>query len=343
MFLDRNLRIDAVIAWVDGSDPEHQAKLRRYLTPGARAGATRYADRGEIYYCIASILKYAGFINRIWIVTDGQQPEFLGEFAKAGLCSPDFIRVVDHTELFGEDADVLPTFVGRTIEAMLWRLPGLSEQFVYFNDDFFINRPLQATHWFANGRPVLRGLWTPPEGRLLRTYARRILSKLNITKAPNTQRPTYHRAQELGARLAGTTGHFMLAGHQPHPLRRSVQQEFYAAHPELLRKQISYRFRDVGQYSPVALTNHLEIKRHGAKFDKPSKELHLRPDSKNLRARLVSGIDRESRPFGCIQSLDKFDAETLALVRRLMRRKWGRFLPSTIRLAGEEIREGTIA
>lgn len=311
--------------------------------PGAKASPTRYADRGEIYYCIASILKYANFINRIWVVTDAQAPKFLGEFANAGLCHPDFIRVVDHTELFGEDADVLPTFVGRSIEAMLWRLPGLSEQFVYFNDDFFINRSVQPEHWFVSGRPVLRGLRTPPEGRLLRTRARRILSKLNLTNGPNTKRPTYHRAQELGANLAGVTGHFMLAGHQPHPLRRSVQQEFYAAHRELLRKQISYRFRDVGQYSPVALANHLEITVHGAKFEKPPKELHLRPDSKNLRARLASGIDSESRLFGCIQSLDRFDAETLKLVRRLMRRKWGHFLPPTIQLAGEEAGEDTVA
>lgn len=336
MYSDQTLKIDAVIAWVDGSDPEHQAKLRRYLAPGAKVSTTRYADRGEIYYCIASILKYASFINRIWIVTDAQQPEFLNEFAKAGLCRPDFIRVVDHTELFGEHADVLPTFAARSIEAMLWRIPGLSEHYVYFNDDFFINRTMRPEEWFAAGRPVLRGLRTRPERRLFRTHARRILSKLNVTVGRGAQQPTYYRAQEMGANHAGVTGHFMLAGHHPHPLRRSVQEEFYSAHPDLLRKQISYRFRNIGQYSPVSLANHLEIAVHGATFGKPPKEMFAKPGSRNLSSRLAAGIGSESPLFGCIQSLDKFDAETLQLVRGLMRRKWGDFMPRTIRLAGEE-------
>jgi hypothetical protein len=333
---DKTPRIDAVIAWVDGSDPEHQAKLNRCLKPGAKASTTRFADRGEIYYCIASILKYASFINRIWIITDAQRPQFLDEFARAGLCSPDFIQVVDHTALFGEHADALPTFAARAIEAMLWRLPGLSEHFVYFNDDFFVNRTMRPDEWFVDGRPVLRGLRTRPERWLLRTHARRILGGLNIIKARSFRQATYARAQEFGARCAGVTGRFMLAGHHPHPLRRSVQEAFYTSHPELLRKQIGYRFRDIGQFSPVSLANHLEITLHGATFAKPPKEVYARPGSRNLSSRLASGIGSESPLFGCIQSLDKFDAETLGLVRRLMRRKWGDFMPATIRLVGEE-------
>ena len=92
-------RIDVVIAWVDGADPKHRAKHLRHLKPGAKERMTRFADRGEIYHCIASILKFAPFINRIWVVTDAQRPKFLGRVCKAGLCSADFIRVVDHTEV----------------------------------------------------------------------------------------------------------------------------------------------------------------------------------------------------------------------------------------------------
>ncbi|MEQ1950830.1 stealth family protein [Mesorhizobium sp. CN2-181] len=336
MHSDKTHGIDAVIAWVDGSDPEHQAKLHRCLKPAAKASTTRYADRGEIYYCIASILKYASFINRIWIVTDAQRPQFLDEFARAGLCSPDFIQVVDHTELFGEHADVLPTFAARSIEAMLWRLPGLSEHFVYFNDDFFVNRMMRPDEWFVDGRPVLRGVRTRPERWLFRTHARRILGGLNVIKPRSFRQATYARAQEFGARCAGVTGRFMLAGHHPHPLRRSVQEAFYTSHPELLRKQIGYRFRDIGQFSPVSLANHLEITLHGGTFARPPREVYARPGSRNLGGRLTAGIGSESPLFGCIQSMDKFDAETLGLVRRLMRRKWGDFMPATIRLVGEE-------
>ncbi len=48
--------IDAVIMWVDGSDPIHAEKLHRYLEKlgGKRptaANKTRFHDAGELDYC----------------------------------------------------------------------------------------------------------------------------------------------------------------------------------------------------------------------------------------------------------------------------------------------------
>ncbi len=39
---------------------------------------------------------------------------------------------------------------------------------------------------------------------------------------------------------------------------------YYDAHPEVLERQVSYRFRSVEQYLPVSLANHLELTRHAA-------------------------------------------------------------------------------
>jgi hypothetical protein len=322
--------IDAVIAWVDGSDPRHHEKLLRFRTSHDKAGRTRYADRGEIYYCIASILKYAPFIRRIWIVTDGQRPAQLEAFVRAGLCAPDFLQVVDHGELFEGYREYLPTFTARSIEAMLWRLPGLSESYVYLNDDFFLNAPVTPQDWFRDGKPVLRGRRVRPHDKLFRTRARRVLGKLALTRV-RSARPTYHQAQELGAKHAGVAGKFMLADHNPHPMRRSVQAVFFADHPDLLRHQLSYKFRDIGQYSPVSLANHLEITLHGAVFEPGPEVLVLRPGSRNLALRLEAGIRNEAIRFGCIQNLDQFDPQTLKLVRALFAEKLGDFLPAEIR------------
>jgi predicted NAD/FAD-dependent oxidoreductase len=35
---------------------------------------------------------------------------------------------------------------------MLWRIKGLSNQFVYFNDDIFLLRKITPTDWFIKGR-----------------------------------------------------------------------------------------------------------------------------------------------------------------------------------------------
>ena len=47
----------------------------------------------------------------------------------------------------------LPTYNSHTIELNLHRIPGLSENFVYFNDDVFLIRPVTPQHFFKNGKP----------------------------------------------------------------------------------------------------------------------------------------------------------------------------------------------
>src|SRR5574344_1889082 len=95
--------ISIVISWVDGNDLELNKKRHKYLTGEDASDAvsdTRFASDNEIYYNIASILKYVPFCRHIFVVTDNQRPEFIDEFAAQGLCSSDKIRVVDHREIF---------------------------------------------------------------------------------------------------------------------------------------------------------------------------------------------------------------------------------------------------
>lgn len=47
------------------------------------------------------------------------------------------ISVVTHEEIFSE-TDALPTFSSPAIEFNLHHIPGLSEYFLYFNDDVFL-------------------------------------------------------------------------------------------------------------------------------------------------------------------------------------------------------------
>lgn len=55
--------IDAVVTWVDGTDPAHRAKLDAYRGPLETvpeiARAERYRETGEFAYCIASLLRLA--------------------------------------------------------------------------------------------------------------------------------------------------------------------------------------------------------------------------------------------------------------------------------------------
>ena len=51
------------------------------------------------------------------------------------------VREVTHKEIFA-NPDHLPTFSSPAIEINMHRIPGLSNRFIYSNDDFFLMRPI---------------------------------------------------------------------------------------------------------------------------------------------------------------------------------------------------------
>ena len=63
-----NFPVDAVIAWVDGGDENHQKKIFPYLRDkkiiSNKNFRTRFDQVEEIKYTVDSILKFAKFIRK---------------------------------------------------------------------------------------------------------------------------------------------------------------------------------------------------------------------------------------------------------------------------------------
>ncbi|MEB8339532.1 stealth family protein [Streptomyces endophyticus] len=144
---DVHFPVDAVYTWVDGSDPSWQ--LRRNgvekdpYHPQADC-AERYQSRDELRYSLRSLERFAPWIRRVYLVTDQQIPSWLNTDHPK-------VTVVDHREIF-TNPDALPTFNSHAIESQLHHIPGLSEHFLYFNDDFFLGRSISPGGFFlANG------------------------------------------------------------------------------------------------------------------------------------------------------------------------------------------------
>ncbi len=144
--------IDIVYLWVDGNDPrwlaKHNACIGKTEDKSAVNCKGRYSDNDELKYSLRSVEMYAPWIRKIFIVTDNQVPKWLDT-------SNPKIRIVDHKEILPEVS--LPCFNSRLIEHFLYKIPGLSEHFLYANDDMFINRPVTpATFFAADGLPIIR-------------------------------------------------------------------------------------------------------------------------------------------------------------------------------------------
>lgn len=151
--ISNTLQIDAVFTWVDSSDLEWQKKFRKYehveskLRSPAATDQARFENHDELYFAVDSVLKNIKWIRRIFIVTDSQIPKWLASLSKD---ARDKIVIVDHTEII--ESQYLPTFNSHVIEANLYKIKDLSEEFIYFNDDVYVARDLSKSHFFrSNG------------------------------------------------------------------------------------------------------------------------------------------------------------------------------------------------
>lgn len=328
------IQCDAIIAWVDGDDPKHKKKRLQAmqdlgLTDGVSDGeikSSNFAHRGEIYYCIASILKYAAFVRRIYIVTDGQRPELIDEFAKQGVCDADKIKIIDHKELFKGHESVLPTFNSLTIETMLWNIQGLSDYCIYFNDDFFLNSEVSARAFVGeNGQLILRGRMRSIWPVIVKKYIRDFKYKMLSRGKPAPSR--FNVAQALSAHLLGLN-HYIQIGHTPHVMRRNTMKAFLTQHPDLLHAQISPKFRTAGQFLPVGLANHLEMRDKNVEFKPPAECVYIKPNT--LNNEMIKEIEMSKVAFACVQNLDEFSDPWGDRMRKVLIKKFEGFLPDTI-------------
>jgi hypothetical protein len=144
--------IDLVYLWVDGSDPEWQTKRNAFLAKIGKNTSTnfngRYANNDELKYSLRSVERYAPWIRKIFIVTDNQRPEWLD------IENPK-IKIIDHKDILPHSS--LPCFNAMLIEHFLYKIPNLSEHFLFSNDDMFFNKAVLPTTFFAaDGFPIIR-------------------------------------------------------------------------------------------------------------------------------------------------------------------------------------------
>lgn len=139
--------VDVVFTWVNDTDDEWR---ERYVLANEQAQEdlglyakdnARFENHNELYYSVYSVLTYLKWVNRIFIVTDNQTPDWIEEI------DSNKITIIDHKQII--DSQYLPTFNSHVIEANLHKIPNLSEDFIYFNDDVFVARPLPREHFFS--------------------------------------------------------------------------------------------------------------------------------------------------------------------------------------------------
>jgi len=254
---------DVVITWVDGRERKHRAKRNRYLAdpggdaepePDAQSGR-RFSDNDEIRFCLRSIRNYAPWVRTIWLVTDNQIPAAIDRRR----AERDDIRIVDHREIFRGYEQLLPTFNSLAIESLLWRIEGLADRFLYFNDDMMFVGPVEPTDFFSHeGTVYLRGRWSNWKERA-------------------DKGSSFHGSNKLlGAKMLGyTSEHFFSSDHVVYPVLRPAMEELFEDFKPAFLANAGYRFRSRQQFWPISAHDHRLLKSDRAWVIKPGDAVHF--------------------------------------------------------------------
>lgn len=171
-------------------------------------------------------------MRRIFIVTDSPRPAWLAEHPA--------VTIVRSEEFFA-DPSVLPTHNSHAVESQLHNITGLSEHFIYSNDDMFFGRPVSPEMFFSPGGVT----------RFIEATTRIGLGEPNAARSGFENAARVNRAllRERFGRV--TTRHLE---HAATPLRISVLRDLEREFPDDFARTAASAFRSA---TDISVTNSL--------------------------------------------------------------------------------------
>ena len=180
-------KIDMVIPYVNNKDQVWFNKFKDYCkrigNPSkiVNIKGARYEDIGLINYQLKLIEKNMPFINRIFLLVSNK------EQVPANIS--DKVKVVLHEQFI--DYRFLPTFNSTTIEMFLWNIKGLSEYFIYANDDMLPTKKMTADDFFTSDGKIKVSFLVENKNNELNTFKSQCFnsfhSVLNALKIKHTE------------------------------------------------------------------------------------------------------------------------------------------------------------
>ncbi|MFC9893693.1 stealth family protein [Nocardia sp. NPDC127579] len=233
---DVGFDIDIVFSWVDGADPEFRARragmLAQVVVGEGDDADARIRQIDELKYALRAVHKNAPWLRRIFIATDSAVPKWLSEHPRVTV-----VRAVDHFS----DTSGLPIFNSHAVECQLHHIDGLSEHFLYSNDDMFFARPVRPSMFFS------------PAG-----ISRFIEAGTRIGPGRNHERRSgFENAARVNRALLADRFGYLITRHLEHtpvPLRRSVLHEMEEVFEADFARTRTSRFRAA---TDISVTNSL--------------------------------------------------------------------------------------
>ncbi|KAE8262074.1 hypothetical protein A4X03_0g2739 [Tilletia caries] len=133
-----------VFTWVNGSDVEQQA-LRAQYGSEKQVGGARDRDNDDLRYSMRSVAAHLPWHRGTVFIVSPTLPTWLN-------VSHPRIRWIDQNSIVPKE--YLPVFSSNAIEPFLHLIPGVTERFIVFNDDFMVRRRMEPWDFFTRSGAV---------------------------------------------------------------------------------------------------------------------------------------------------------------------------------------------
>ena len=276
--------MDIVITYVDGNDPLWREDYERCLNVPLLN--KRYRDWGTLRYLFRGIEKYMPYIRNVYLVVsrESQLPSWIS----------DKVIPVMHRDII--PSRLLPVFNSAAIEMFLHRIPGLGEEYIYFNDDIFPIMESRPEDFFRDGKAAV--------------YMNCCLF------APNLYKKHTRNSDALAREAAGLQpSHiFLRPQHICAAMLRSSCAELYAKKEEQILSSVSplREAHNLNQYLYSDYQYHC-----GRSFVKRISCKHISlavKNSSDVRAQL----ENPTRKFMCVNDVDMSEERFLAERHQLL-------------------------
>lgn len=248
-------KIDIVVSWLDDTDEAWQADFNNYrrlekkeISAKEANNEARFRDYDTFKYWFRAIEKNATWVNRIYLVTYGHLPEWLNQ-------NNPKLTIVKHSDFIPKA--YLPTFSSDTIALNLHRIKGLSENFVYFNDDMFLINPTKDTDFFKNGVPrdmlTLIPATTSEQFNhftinnmelIHKEFSKKDIVKKNLFKMINFKAGIQYLGTTL-LQLPYPNISDIMHFHLSTPINKSIYEKLWQEHFESFDKTCKHKFREI--------------------------------------------------------------------------------------------------
>ncbi|KAJ3429673.1 hypothetical protein M0812_25031 [Anaeramoeba flamelloides] len=248
--------IDMVVMWVNGSDPifqkekengflhydncEKTCKYPKSKMPWCcpkkhkKEKVIRFSQHDELKYLLRQIDQFAPWIRKIFLVTNNQIPNWLD-------LSNNRVEIVVPSD-FVKYPESLPTFSSPALESQLHLIKGLSRLFLYFNDDFFLTKPIWPSDFItADNEYKRRTLWRVPQSDLKiyqKTPTKETLSKTNYCIYTESLKYT----DTIFDITFGERGRYS-AQHAPTLIDREIMERIWDEWPNEMEQTAKAKFR----------------------------------------------------------------------------------------------------